>query len=55
MSSLRARQVHEKQLTSALDSLFLDLDLGDGVTSTGGLVGSSSVSRSDRVALLDEL
>ena len=55
LSSLRAGKIDEKQLTALTDALLLDLDLRDGMTSTGSVISLRSMSSSHLITLSDQL
>ena len=48
-------QGYKQELASRLDTLLLDLDLADSMTSTGSVVSLSCMSSSDTVAKVDQV
>lgn len=55
LRSLTACQVDQEKLAALADALLLNLDLRDGVTSAGRIIGFCCVRRPHSVALLDEV
>lgn len=55
LSSLTTCQVNKKKFTTVIDSLFLNFDLGDSMTSAGSIICFGCVSCPHLVSLLDEI
>lgn len=55
LSSFTTGQVNKEQLAAGVDSLLLDFDLRDGVTSTGSVVCLRCMRRSHLVTLPDKI
>lgn len=55
LGSLRTCKINEKELTTIFDTLFLDLDLSNGMTSTGCIVGFGCMSCSHLISLLNKI
>lgn len=55
MGPFTASQINEQKFAAVVDSLFLDFDLGDGVTATRRIICLSRMRRTHLVALLDQV
>ena len=55
LSPFRSCEVYKEELTASFHSLLLDLDLGNGMTSTGGVISLGCMSRSHLITLVDQL
>ena len=55
LSSLRTSEIDQKEFTTGVDTLLLDLDLSDSMGPRGSIIGLSGMSCPHLVTLLDEL
>ena len=53
LSPFRSCEVYKEELTASFHSLLLDLDLGNGMTSTGGVISLGCMSSSHLITLVD--